>query len=99
MVDGVWQSDGSQHAAVGHVNACDSTRPTVRVAAQSGQPTLKVAYSVSGIARKASIAQSPVKLCKNSGFGLELIEIDIVVGGAAHDLFDKARQDEFLALV
>ena len=43
IVDGVWQSDSSQHAAVGPVNAGDSTRPTVCVPAQNGQPTLKVA--------------------------------------------------------
>ena len=53
LVDGVWQSDGSQHASKGQVKPGDSSRPTLTVAAQSGQTTLKVAYFFSGIRRKA----------------------------------------------
>ena len=43
LVNGVWQSDGSQHASVGQVKPGDSSRPTLTVAAQSGKATLKVA--------------------------------------------------------
>ena len=44
LVDGVWQSSGSQHASKGQVKPGDTSRPTLTVAAQSGQTTLKVAY-------------------------------------------------------
>ena len=74
----------------------DSSRPTLTVAARSGKTTLKVAYFFSGIRRKASIAEALKKLCEDSGIGLEFCEIDILVGGAAHDLFDKKKQDDFL---
>ena len=43
--------------------------------------------------------QSLKKLCADAGYGLEFTEIDILVGGKDHDLFDKARQDEFLQQV
>ena len=99
LVDGVWQSDGSQHASVGQVKPGDSKRPALTVAARNGQTTLKVAYFFSGIRRKASIAEALKTLCENSGLGLEFTEIDILVGGAAHDLFDKQKQDDFLRSV
>ena len=99
MVNGVWQSDGSQHASVGQVKPGDSSRPTLTVAARSGMTTLKVAYFFSGIRRKASIAEALKKLAEDSGIGLEFTEIDILVGGAAHDLFDKKKQDDFLRAV
>jgi hypothetical protein len=99
LVDGVWQSDGSQHASSGQVKPSDANRPTTFVAARSGHTTLKVAYFFSGIRRKASIAESLKRLCEDSGLGLELSEIDILVGGAAHDLFDEQRQDDFLQRV
>ena len=92
LVSGVWQSYSSQHAASGQVKPGDGFQPTVIVPAQKGQATLRVAYFFSGIARKASIAQSLVEMCKKSGHGLAFIEIDILVGGAAHNLFDKQRQ-------
>lgn len=73
--------------------------PTLTVAAQSGKTTLKVAYLFSGIRRKASIAEALKKLCEDSGIALEFTEIDILAGGAAHDLFDKKKQDDFLQAV
>ena len=69
------------------------------VAAQSGRTTLKVAYFFSGIRCKASIAEALNNLCLDSGIEVEFTEIDILVGGAAHDLFDKQKQDDFLRAV
>ena len=39
------------------------------------------------------------KVCQESGTGLEFSQIDILVGGAARDLFDKRKQDDFLRRV
>ena len=99
LVDGVWQSDSSRHSLAGQVTSGKGTRPTLCVAARNGLPTMKVAYFFSGISRKTSIAQSLKKLCEDSGYGLEFTEIDILVGGKDHDLFDKSKQDAFLQQV
>ena len=82
LVDGIWQTDGSRHALASQVTRKDPTHGTVGVSAQSGKPTLKVAYFYSGIERKASVADWLQKMCQAEGFGLEFHEIDILVGGA-----------------
>ena len=72
---------------------------TCRVDALEGKPTLRVAYFFSGIPRKASIAAELERLCRASGFGLLIEEIDLYVGGKEHDLMDKRTQDLYLAKI
>ena len=81
LVDGVWQSDGSQHASKDQMMPDLGTRPSVRVAARKGMRTLLVAYFFSGLHRKASIADHLRTMCRKAGFGLNFWEIDILVGG------------------
>ena len=99
LVDGVWQSDGSQHASKDQMMPDLGTRPSVRVAPRKGMRTLKVAYFFSGLHRKASIADHLRTMCRKSGFGLDFWEIDILVGGKAHDLMAKEAQDAWLSKI
>ena len=55
-----------------------------------------MAYFFSGTKRRASIAESLRTRCEAAGVQLVIEEIDILVGGAAHNLLDKGAQDEFL---
>ena len=54
-----------------------------------GFPTIRVAYLFSGKERRASIAEELRRLCLASGLGLQFEQLDIHVGGDAHDLLDK----------
>ena len=45
------------------------------------------------ISRKASIANSLKALCEKQGLGLNFMKVDILLGGKAHDLMDKAAQE------
>ena len=72
---------------------------TILVQPRQGSPTLKVAYFFSGVHRRASIGDHLQKLCEAAGFGLVMFEIDVLVGGKAHDLLDRHSQDQWLALV
>ena len=47
--------------------------------------------------RKASIAEHLKKMCKKSGFGLTVFEIDVLIGGSQHDLLDREAQNMWLA--
>ena len=51
------------------------------------------------MSRKASIAQSLKALCEADGFGLEFFEVDILVGGSAHDLLSKEAQEAYIARI
>ena len=96
IVDGVWKSDGSRHTVEGPLKRTDKSRGNVTVEARNGLPTLRVVYFFSGIERKASIANKLKGLCSQQGFGLIFEEIDILVGGASHDLLDKEAQERFI---
>ena len=38
-------------------------------------------------------------LCTNSGYGLDMEEIDIHNGGSSHDLLDKATQERIMSQI
>ena len=38
-------------------------------------------------------------MCKAEGIGLEIEEVDIHIGGKAHDLLDKGAQEHLLARI
>ena len=99
MKDGVWMSDGSRHVLDGQLKRPSQSGFTVTAEAQKGFPTLRVAYFFSGIARKASIGNALKSLCEKEGYGLELEEVDILVGGSEHDLLSKEAQDNYIAEV
>ena len=96
LVDGVWMSDGSRHTVDGPMKRSRSSRFTVTAQARKGMPTLRVAYFFSGIERKASIGNQLKALCEEHGYGLNFEEIDILVGGASHDLLDKEAQQAYI---
>ena len=64
--------------------------------AKSDRPTIRVAYFFSGIERKASIGNKLRNLCTKHGYGLKFEDIDILVGGTAHDLLDKEAQESYI---
>ena len=66
---------------------------TMLVQPKGDKPTLRVAYFFSGVTRKASIADELGKLCERDGFGLQVFEVDVLVGGSEHDLLDRLAQD------
>ena len=96
LVDGVWQTDSSQHTLDGRLKGRDFAHGAVRIEARNGKPTLRVAYFFSGIERKASIADRLSSLCSAKGFGLEFHEVDTLVGGENHDLTKTEIQDEWI---
>ena len=96
LVDGVWMSDGSRHTVDGPLKRSRSSRFTVTAQARNGMPTLRVAYFFSGIERKASIGNKLKAMCEEHGYGLNFEEIDILVGGASHDLLDKEAQEAYI---
>ena len=58
-----------------------------------------MAYLFSGPQRKSSIAQHLQKMCERDGFGLEVEEIDILIGGSEHDLLDSDAQEAIMARI
>ena len=76
-----------------------SRRPTLLVRPHEGRPTLRIAYLFSGVQRNTSIAQHLKGMCEKAGIGLDVEEIDIQVGGAAHDLLDKEKQEELMGRI
>ena len=67
--------------------------------AAEGMPTYRVAYFFSGAHRKGSVAHHLLALCVCSRHGLDFHEVDIMVGGSAHDLLGRSIQDEYIALL
>ena len=93
---GVWQTDGSRHTLDGRLMGRDTSQGTVRLAARNGFPTMRVAYFFSGTERKASIANHLKEMCEAEGFGLELHEVDTLVGGENHDLLKPEVQADWI---
>ena len=96
-VAGVWQTDSSQHTHQRRVTGRSSGEPTLRLLPQEGRRSLRVLYLFSGVSRRASIAESLKDLCTKDGFGLEFHDVDIHVGGSAHDLLDKDIQEVYMS--
>ena len=96
MVDGVWKSDGSRHTIEGPQKKEAGSKFSIVVEARGDLPTIRVAYFFSGIERKASIGNKLKGLCVKHGYGLKFEEIDILVGGKAHDLLDKDSQEAYI---
>ena len=98
-IGGVWQTDSSQHTQKRQVTAGDPNRPTVRLAPQEGRRSIRVLYLFSGVERRASIAECLQELCVKSGLGMDFYDVDIHVGGSAHDLLDESVQEQYLAKI
>ena len=97
---GAWQSDGSRHALDGRMKGVDTSRGTmVFHASNENRPVMQVAYFFSGVKRKASIGEFLKKLCIKFDVGLEMHEVDILVGGSEHDLMDKDMQTQWIARI
>ena len=96
MVDGVWQTDGSSHTLDGSLSKRDVSKGTAVLAAKDGCPTLRVAYFFSGVERKSSISNYLREYCQKEGFGLEMHEVDTLVGGENHNLKKKEVQDDWI---
>ena len=60
---------------------------------------MHVAYFFAGPERKASIEGELRKLCEAAGVRLVMENIDIMVGGNAHNLLSREVQDDFIARV
>lgn len=98
IVNGVWMTDGSRHTVTQRMTGGPDLS-TGLVAPREGRATLRVCYLFSGVQRKASIAQHLLELCRDEGIGLSVDEIDIHVGGAAHDLLSKEAQEDIIAKI
>ena len=61
--------------------------------AKPGMATLRMAYFVLGVKRKASIAKQLKASCARQGMGLIVFEIDVLVGGAEHELLNSESRD------
>ena len=96
---GVWQTDGSRHTVGQQVTEENARQSPLLVAPREGRSTLRVAYLFSGVRRKASIAQELKILCEEAGIGLEVTEVDILIGGSEHDLLDRQAQEALLAQI
>lgn len=98
-VGGVWQSDSSRHGVERRMTGESSGGVRTAATPRDGHPTLRMAYLFSGPQRKSSIAQHLQKLCEAAGFGLEVDEIDILVGGSEHDLLSSDAQEAIMARI
>ena len=58
---------------------------------------MRVVYFFAGVERKASLADFLSQLCKASGQGLQLEEVDIYRKGSDHDLLSKSVQDAYIS--
>ena len=94
---GVWMPDGSSHTIGMNVDTDALAKGTMLIEPKDGRKTLRIAYFFSGVTRKASIGDELRKLCEKEGYGLQVFEIDVLVGGSEHDLLDRAAQEAWLA--
>ena len=78
-LNGLHQTDSSRHQ-IGNLSDLHAQKGVLLASPAPGQATMRVAYFFSGPKRKASIAQCLAKLCKASGVGLRVFEIDICIG-------------------
>ena len=92
--DGIWQTDASRHAKHRKVSLSTIEGGTTVLEARPGKATLKMAYFFLGVERKASIAEQFQRRCAKQGLGLIIFEIDVLVGGEEHDLFNRESQDK-----
>ena len=95
LAGGVWQTDSSQIHATSRrqVKAPASSSATGSSAEPDSRRTFRVCYLFSGVQRRASIAEALQKLCDKAGVRLIIEEVDILVGGASHNLLDEQAQE------
>ena len=93
---GVWQTDTSHHARNKTVDPESLKGGTTVVEAKDGKKTLKMAYFFAGVKRKASVGEELRELCTKEGYGLQIFEVDVLIGGSEHDLLDKSTQEDWL---
>ena len=96
LVDGVWQTDASTHVLGKRPNRKDTAGVTTKLAPKTGMATLRVAYFFSGIESKSSVTDCLREDCSEGGFGLEMHEVDTLVGGDAHYLALPEVQDDWI---
>ena len=97
-VQNQWQTDANRHKD-DHLADPEAHQGVLLAEPRPGKATLKVVYFFSGVKRRAPIAQHLARMCKSAGVGLRVYEIDVLVGGSDHDLWDKQSQEAWLARV
>ena len=95
------QPNSSQQAKQGgsRITGSDGKIVEIVVEAPEGRPTLHVAYFFSGASRKSSVGEELRTLAKAKNVGLVVHEVDILNGGAAHDLIDNDAQARWEARI
>ena len=86
-----WRSDSAQDVGP---QVTGGGGPVLVKPGREGGSTLRVAYLFSGVSRRSSIATELAKLCRSSGIGLHVDEINIYNEGSSHDLLDPGVQAE-----
>ena len=79
------------------MNVGDPREPTVRIPPQEGRRSINVLYLFSCVECRASIADFLMALCEKEGVGMNFFDLDIHVGGSAHDLLDGEKQEDYIA--
>ena len=87
-----WQTDASTHVLGKGPSRKDAAGGTTKLEPKTGMATLQFAYFISGIERKSSIADCLREDCSKSGYGLEMYEVDTLVGGDAHHLAHRSSR-------
>ena len=98
-IGGVWQTDGSRHKQKRQLNGGDPREPTVRIPPRECRRSINVLFLCSGVERRASIADFLMALCGKEGVGMSSFNVDINVGGAAHDQLDGESQEDYIARI
>ena len=97
--DGTEMERTRQHTQKRQVNVGDPREPTVRIPPQEGRRSINVPYLISGFERRASIAHFLLALCETEGVCMNFFDVDIHVGGSAHDLLDAKNQEDYIARI
>ena len=92
---GAWQTDASLHARDKCADPERFKGSMIAVEATEGRRILRMAYLFAGVKRTASVVKLR-KLCEKDGYGLQVYEVDVLIGGSEHDLLDKETQESWL---
>ena len=79
------------------MNRGDPREPTVRIPPREGRKSIDVLYFF--VERRASIADFLMALCEKKGVGMNVFDVDIHVGGSAHDLLDGENLEDGIARI
>ena len=95
------QPDSSQQAAQGGSRMTGSDGEIVEIVSEApeGTPALHAAYFFSGASRKSSVGEKLRTMAKAKNVNLVVHEVDILNGGAAHDLVDNDAQARWEARI